>query len=81
VLIQDAPNSTPSPTFAATACCHTATAVARLYADIADAFVLDDRDAPEAADIAALGLDVVSADTLATGPDRVALAETVLAVA
>ena len=57
---------------------HSATAVAGLYADVADVFVLDERDAAEAGAIAALGVDVVTADTLATGAGRVALAETVL---
>jgi LPPG:FO 2-phospho-L-lactate transferase len=59
---------------------HTATAVAGLYADFADAFVLDHRDAAESPAIAALGLDVVLADTLAGGADRVALAATVVAI-
>jgi len=58
---------------------HSATAVAGLYAGLADAFVLDHRDAAEAAAIEALGVPVVLADTLATGPARVALAEAVLA--
>ena len=54
---------------------HTATAVAGLYADIVDWFVLDERDAGEADAIRGLGVDVVLADTLATGAGRVALAE------
>ena len=58
---------------------HTAAAVAALYADVADAFVLDERDAGEGSAIEALGVPVVMADTLATGAGRVALAETVLA--
>jgi len=60
---------------------HSATAVAGLYAGLADTFVLDERDAAEAADGRALGLEVVTADTLATGAGRVALAEAVLATA
>ncbi|HEY4410114.1 MAG TPA: 2-phospho-L-lactate transferase [Acidimicrobiia bacterium] len=59
---------------------HTATAVATLYAGIADGFVLDHRDAGEAPAIEALGMAVVTADTLATGAGRLSLAETVLAV-
>ncbi|HEV7536836.1 MAG TPA: 2-phospho-L-lactate transferase, partial [Acidimicrobiia bacterium] len=58
---------------------HTATAVAGLYAEFADAFVLDHRDASEAPAIASLGLEVVLADTLATGADRVSLAAAVVA--
>jgi LPPG:FO 2-phospho-L-lactate transferase len=57
---------------------HTATAVADLYADIVDGFVLDERDAGEADAIRDLGIDVRLADTLATGAGRVALAEAVL---
>ena len=57
---------------------HTAAAVAGLYADIADAFVLDLRDAAESAAITALGPRVITADTLAAGPARTALAETVI---
>ena len=58
---------------------HTATAVAGLYAGIVDGFVLDERDATEADSIRALGLDVLTADTLAPpGPGRVRLAEAVL---
>jgi LPPG:FO 2-phospho-L-lactate transferase len=60
---------------------HSATAVAGLYTDVMDGFVLDRRDAGEAEPIRALGAEVVLADTLATGPGRVALAETVLAFA
>ena len=57
---------------------HTASAVAGLYAGILDGFVLDERDAGEADAIGALGMDVLVADTLATGAGRVALAEAVL---
>ena len=39
---------------------HTATAVAGIYADIVDAFVLDERDAGEADAIRALGIEVVT---------------------
>ena len=58
---------------------HSATAVAGLYADVLDVFVLDERDSAESEAIAALGVRVVTADTLATGAGRVALARTVLA--
>ena len=64
---------------AAAGLAHTATAVAGLYTDIADAFVLDERDAAEADAIGSLGIDVITADTLAAGAGRVALAEAVLA--
>lgn len=57
---------------------HSATAVAGLYADFADTFVLDERDAAEADAIRRLGPEVVTADTLATGDGRIRLAETVL---
>lgn len=60
---------------------HSATAVAGLYADIAGTFVLDHRDATEADGIRALGIEVLTADTLATGDGRVRLAEAVIAVA
>jgi LPPG:FO 2-phospho-L-lactate transferase len=60
---------------------HSATAVAGLYADVLDGFVLDRRDAAEADAIGAAGVPVVMADTLAAGAGRVALAETVLAAA
>ena len=53
--------------------------MAGLYADIADGFVLDERDVAEADGIRALGVEVVVADTLATGAGRVALADAVLA--
>ena len=66
---------------AAAGLAHSATAVAELYADVLDVFVLDEWDAAEADPIAALGVDVVTADTLARGAGRVVLAETVLAVA
>jgi LPPG:FO 2-phospho-L-lactate transferase len=59
---------------------HTATAVAGLYADLVDGFVLDERDAAEQGSIESLGLQVVAADTLATGPARVTLAESVLSL-
>jgi hypothetical protein len=59
---------------------HSATAVAGLYADLVDAFVLDERDAAEADAIRACGLEVLTADTLATGSGRVALAEVVLSL-
>jgi len=57
---------------------HSATAVAGLYADILDGFVLDERDAGERGAIAELDLQVVTADTLAQGAHRVTLAEAVL---
>ena len=57
---------------------HAATAVAGVYADLVDGFVLDERDAAEADGIRSLGVDVLTADTLAVGPGRVVLAETVL---
>jgi LPPG:FO 2-phospho-L-lactate transferase len=57
---------------------HTATAVAGIYADIIDGFVLDERDADEADAIRALGPAVLAADTLARGESRVALARAVL---
>jgi LPPG:FO 2-phospho-L-lactate transferase len=60
---------------------HTATAVAALYADLVYGFVLDERDASEHGAISGLGLHVVTADTLATGAARVALAEAVLSLA
>jgi LPPG:FO 2-phospho-L-lactate transferase len=55
---------------------HSAAAVAGLYADFLDAFVLDQRDSDQSAVIAALGVKVMTADTLALGPARVVLAET-----
>ena len=60
---------------------HSATGVAGLYADLLDVFVLDERDSAESDAIRALGVPVVTADTLATGADRVTLARTVLALA
>ncbi len=60
---------------------HTATAVAGFYADLLDGFVLDERDADQADSIRSPGVEVVLADTLATGAGRVALAEAVLGVA
>jgi LPPG:FO 2-phospho-L-lactate transferase len=57
---------------------HSATGVATLYADVLDAFVLDERDASEADAIRALGVEVLVGDTLARGPGRVRLAEAVL---
>jgi LPPG:FO 2-phospho-L-lactate transferase len=59
---------------------HTATAVAGLYADLVDRFVLDERDASEHDAIEALGLQVVTADTLPRGAARVDLAKTVLSL-
>jgi len=60
---------------------HSATGVAGLYADILDAFVLDERDSAESDAITALGVPVLTADTLAKGDGRVALARAVLALA
>jgi LPPG:FO 2-phospho-L-lactate transferase len=57
---------------------HTAAAVAGLYAGIVDGFVLDERDIDEADAIRTLGLEVLAADTLATGDGRVSLAKGVL---
>src|SRR5439155_18376897 len=54
--------------------------VARLYADIADIFVLDQRDAPLAPQVAALGLRPVVTDTMMTTVAKSGrLAATVLA--
>jgi LPPG:FO 2-phospho-L-lactate transferase len=54
--------------------------VARLYRDIVDVFVLDQRDAALAPRIAALGMRPVVTDTLMTSPDKSRrLAQTVLA--
>jgi LPPG:FO 2-phospho-L-lactate transferase len=66
---------------AAAGLAHTATAVAGLYAALLDGFVLDERDGDESDAIRALGVGVVTADTLAVGSGRVTLAETVLAMA
>jgi LPPG:FO 2-phospho-L-lactate transferase len=61
---------------------HRAAAVAGLYAGLVDGFVLDERDASQAAEIAALGMRVLCADTLAPSPDgRTRLADSVLAFA
>jgi LPPG:FO 2-phospho-L-lactate transferase len=57
---------------------HTAAAVAGLYTGIVDGFVLDERDIDEADAIRTLGLEVLAADTLATGDGRVSLAKGVL---
>jgi LPPG:FO 2-phospho-L-lactate transferase len=53
---------------------HRADAVARLYAGFIDGFVLDERDAAERGEIESLGVDVLTADTLAPPTDRAALA-------
>ncbi|MDH5307518.1 MAG: 2-phospho-L-lactate transferase [Myxococcales bacterium] len=56
--------------------------VARLYADLLDGFVLDQRDAAQAAEIEALGMRVCAVDTLMRTPDLgTALARTALALA
>jgi LPPG:FO 2-phospho-L-lactate transferase len=56
--------------------------VARLYAPFADAFVLDQQDAAQADDVAALGLRPVVAATIMAGPaEREALARVVLEAA
>ena len=60
---------------------HTASAVAGLYAEQIDAFVLDERDEAQADEIRSLDLAVLTADTLAVGAARVALAEAVLSLA
>ncbi|HEX6492214.1 MAG TPA: 2-phospho-L-lactate transferase CofD family protein [Candidatus Dormibacteraeota bacterium] len=61
---------------------HHATAVAGLYAGLVHGFVLDERDASEEAEIAALGLRVRCADTLAASPaERARLATAVLDLA
>ncbi len=53
--------------------------VAGLYADLADAFVLDQVDAEQAADVTALGLQVAVAQTVMHTPDdAAALAKTAL---
>jgi len=46
--------------------------VAGLYAGIADAFVLDAVDEPQAADVAALGMDAIVAPTMMTTPAHAA---------
>ena len=56
--------------------------VARLYAFFADAFVLDEQDAAQAEDVAALGLRPVVTNTVMAGPaEREALARVVLEAA
>ena len=56
--------------------------VARLYADIADVFVLDTVDAPLADAVAGLGVRPVVADTIMSDdPSRARLAATVLEAA
>ena len=58
---------------------HRAAAVAGLYAGIAGGFVVDERDAAEEAEVAALGMRVLCADTLAASTtERVRLATAVL---
>ena len=60
----------------------TALGVARLYADLADVFVLDAVDAALAGDVAALGLRPVVTDTIMTDDaSRARLAATVLEAA
>ena len=59
----------------------TATGVARLYADIADRFVVDDADAGLAPEIEALGpVPVVLRTIMRTDAERAALAEDILAL-
>lgn len=59
----------------------TATGVARLYADIADRFVIDDVDAALAPEIDALGMTVAVLPTVMGGDDeRAALAADILAL-
>lgn len=53
---------------------HTATAVARRYAEVVDTFVLDEADAGEAEAIGAAGMAVVVTSTLIAGPDAGAAA-------
>lgn len=62
---------------------HTATAVARLFADLLDVFVLDDADSDETEAIAALGLDVRLAPTIVGHDEHAAdhLARVVLGTA
>lgn len=56
-----------------------ATAVARMYADFLTGFVLDERDAEEQPAIEALGLQVVTTDTImSTAEDRRRVAEVAL---
>jgi LPPG:FO 2-phospho-L-lactate transferase len=55
--------------------------VAGLYADLADGFVLDRADAEQAADVAALGLQALVAQTVMHTPDdAAALAKTALSL-
>jgi LPPG:FO 2-phospho-L-lactate transferase len=57
---------------------HRSAAVARGYAGLVDGFVLDQRDGKERPEIEALGLAVLTADTLAPPPDRRRLAAAVV---
>ncbi len=58
---------------------HRAAAVAGLYRGLVDGFVLDERDAAQTAEIEALGMRVLCADTLAASePARAALGAAVL---
>src|SRR5699024_12509641 len=55
--------------------------VAKLYRDLIDVFVIDNRDAATAADIEALGMEVHVTDTMiAQKPDRLRLAGELLAL-
>ncbi|HLF41222.1 MAG TPA: hypothetical protein VI854_07085, partial [Acidimicrobiia bacterium] len=63
---------------AATGLEHRAAAVAALYADFADGFVLDVTDAEQQPEIEALGPTVLLADTLAPPAERAPLARSVL---
>jgi len=56
--------------------------VARLYADLVDGYVLDERDRAEVGDVEALGLRTMAVDTLMRDPDvAAALARAVLDLA
>jgi LPPG:FO 2-phospho-L-lactate transferase len=58
---------------------HRASAVAGLYRDVIDAFVLDVADGDQHGEVAALGLHVIIADTLIRDPERsVGLADRLL---
>jgi len=57
---------------------HSAASVATLYSSFIDGFVLDYRDSHESAEIEALGIRVLLADTLAEPAQRPALAEAVM---
>ncbi len=57
---------------------HRASAVAALYRPFLDGFVLDERDADQAADIETTGLPVLMTDTLPPRGSRRALAAAVL---